>query len=134
MWATQYNTPNNLAALKFPGVVNDGRSFTSYDPEHELNDKLRKAHNIQTNRDYKRFLVDHAPDIMKRNMQAALVENRVWMPTEPQLKQGSLYLYKDVHDQTKPFGFESSFPKSMYMSREQLDDKKRRPLVPSVHV
>jgi hypothetical protein len=43
-----------------------------------------------------------------------------------QYEYGSPYLYKSIQDDTKPYGYEDTTSKQLYLTREQLDDKKRR--------
>jgi hypothetical protein len=127
MWATQY-TPNNLAALKMPGVVSDGRVFTNYSPETELNDKLRKLYDLKTNRDYKKYLTENTKEIMRTNLQHSMYWSNTTVPEGSNQQHGTPFLFYSVEDQSRPYGYEDSFPKNMYLTRQMLDVKKRRPI------
>lgn len=122
MWATQY-TPNN-DKVNIPGILSDGRLFTDYSQDSMMNDRIKKENNIKTNEDYRRFLVKHTDTIMQYNFDTMIQRNQ--SPQFPSVLHGTPHLYESVQDDTKPFGYEDSMPKQNYLSREQLDDKKRR--------
>ena len=118
MWATQY-TPNNVYA-NVPGVLSDGRTFTDYS---QMNDQIKREHRITTNEEYRKFLVKHADTIMQYNFDTMIQRN----PSEyPSVLHGPPHFYNTMQDDSKPYGYEDSGPKQNYLSREQLDDKKRR--------
>jgi hypothetical protein len=120
MWATDYVTNNN-ATSQFPGIVQDGRTFTLYNHETET---FKRNHGIQTNSEYRKYLMDHANEIMKLNYRTSILENKTPIVHQP-FQHGSPYL---IRGQEQPEGYEHSFAKEMYLTRQMLDDKKRRPM------
>ena len=123
MWATHY-TPNNDNVNR-PGVLSDGRVFTQYNTDSIYNAKIRKQHHIYTNEDYRRFLVRNTPIILQTNYETMVNINRMgYEQSTPDY--GTPKLYRSVQDDSKPFGYEDSTTKHMYLTREQIDDKKRR--------
>jgi hypothetical protein len=52
------------------------------------------------------------------------LENKSQIVHQP-FKNGSPYL---IREQEQPYGYENSFAKEMYLTRQMLDDKKRRPM------
>jgi hypothetical protein len=123
----------------FPPLMNDGRSVTNtWQPESTINADLLKSTGIQTNWQYRNFLVHHAKDIMEYNFREAsndvgyyrrpievdgMQTNRISdMNTTP-------YLYKSVNDETRPKGFVSSDLKDMYLTKEQLESRKISPVI-----
>ena len=123
MWATNYKTDNNLS-VPFPGILSDGRLFTDYNTESNMNQNLKQTNNIKNNTDYRRFLVQNTNTIKKNNFNKMILENRSQTRSVP--SYGSPHLFQGVDDTSIPFGYESSFPKNLYLSRQQIDDKKRR--------
>lgn len=124
MWATEY-TPNNVKDTKVPGVTCDGRIFTDYTTESTVNETIKKQNNIKTNEEYRRFLVNHTSSIIQTNYDSMIKQNDTHYGNN-QISYGPPKLYSSVQDDSKPFGYEDSVPKQMYISREQLNDKKRR--------
>lgn len=123
MWATQY-TPNN-DNIKNPGIVSDGRLFTEYSTDSIYNAKIRKRHHIYTNEDYRRFLVRNTAVILQTNYETMVNINH--MGNEHNTPEyGPPKLYQNIQDDTKHFGYEDTATKQMYLTREQIDDKKRR--------
>jgi hypothetical protein len=127
MWATNYRTSNNLS-VPFPGIQSDGRLFTDYNMDSKMNENLKRTNNIKNNSDYRRFLVQNTNTIMKYNFNNMILENRTPNPTGNTPSYGSPYLFKGSDDTTIPYGYETSYPKMIYLSRQELDDKKRRPI------
>jgi hypothetical protein len=120
MWATQ-----NFPQANMPGVVSDGRLFTNYRSEASVGDTLKKENSLKSNEEYRKFLVQNTDSIMKYNYDHMANENK----TDYQHRQydyGRPYLYTNIQDDSKPYGYEDSTSKQIYLTREQLDDKKRR--------
>ena len=123
MWATEY-TPNNVKDAKTPGVTSDGRLFTDYITDSNLNEKIKQENHIKTNEEYRRFLVKNTSMIIQTNYDSMVNINDT--NYGHQISNGPPKLYSSVQEDSKPFGYEDSTPKQMYLSREQLNDKKRR--------
>ena len=123
MWATEY-TPNNVKDAKTPGVTSDGRLFTDYITDSNLNEKIKQENHIKTNEEYRRFLVKNTSMIIQTNYDSMINVNDT--NYGHQISNGPPKLYSSVQEDSKPFGYEDSIPKQMYLSREQLNDKKRR--------
>ena len=117
-WATQYNNPNNIN-LPYPGIIQDGRLFTSYSPSSIINDEIRKRNHIKTDQDYRSYLQKNATDIMNYNFKTMGVD----------LGRNVPFTFYDVNDRSIPPGFETSVPKNVYLSREQLHANQTRPMV-----
>jgi len=126
MWATEYKTDNNTTDL-FPGILTDGRLFTSYTPDAMHNDNIKRSNFIKSNTQYREYLTKNAISIMKTNFKSMTLEN-VYPEFDNRIQNGAPVLFKGVHDESTPYGYECSFPKNIYLSRERLDDQKRRPL------
>jgi len=124
MWATEY-TPNNVKDEKTPGVTSDGRLFTDYITDSTLNEKIKQENDIKTNEEYRRFLVKNTSMIIQTNYDSMINVNDTNYGHH-QMSNGPPKLYSSVQDDSKPVGYEDSIPKQMYLSREQLNDKKRR--------
>ncbi len=124
MWGTQYTPNNDKTNTNKPGILSDGRLFTDYSQNSMLNERVRKENNIKNNEDYRRFLVQHTGTIMQYNYDHMIKQNQP--DTFPSVMHGTPHLYDSMQDDSKPFGYEDSLPKQIYLSREQIDDKKRR--------
>ena len=118
-WGTKYTTTNNLN-IKFPGIIEDGRFFTDYSPSAVLNNKIKENNAIFTNIKYKEFLTKNATYIMDHNFQS--------MGTHD-LGSNYPYTFNGVNDNSQPNGYETSLPKNLYLTREQLTSNQTRPLM-----
>ncbi len=119
-WATNYVNPNNLN-IPYQGIISDGKLFTEYSPSAILNDQIKESNNIKSNVDYKNFLTKNATLIMNKNFNTA---GKIVGPIN-----NYPYVFNDVNDNTIPPGYETSLPKNIYLSREQLLSNQVRPLI-----
>jgi len=119
-WATNYVNPNNIN-IPYQGIIEDGKLFTEYSPSAILNEQIKESNNIKSNVDYKNFLTKNATIIMNKNFNTA---GKITGPIN-----NYPYVFNDVNDNTIPPGYETSLPKNIYLSREQLDSNQVRPLL-----
>jgi hypothetical protein len=98
--------------------VRDNRVFTNYIP-----DSVKETKRITNNEEYRRFLVQHTDSIIRQNYESVAKGNPVYLPES--VNHGPPVRF-NLDVQEKPFGYEDSQPKQMYLTREQLDQKKRR--------
>ncbi len=129
MWATQYKTANNLN-VPYPGILSDGRLFTDYSPSSVVNDSIKKMNGITDNNVYRDYLVKNTNMIMMNNMNNTAKENRLYINKQTN-QNGTPFLYQTIEDSRKPYGYEDSMPKNVFLSRQQLDDKKKRFIIPA---
>jgi hypothetical protein len=118
-WGTKYTTSNNLN-INFPGIIEDGRFFTDYSPSAVLNNKIKENNAIFTNIKYKEFLTKNATNIMNHNFKTSGAYD---------LGTNYPFMFNSVNDNSRPNGYESSLPKNLYLSREQLTSNQTRPLM-----
>jgi hypothetical protein len=121
-WGTNYVTVNNMT-IPYPGIIQDGRFFTDYSPNSVLNDSIKINNGISSNTKYKEYLTKNATSIMSANFNTA--------GTVRDLGKTYPYTFSDVNDRTIPPGYETSLPKNMYLTREQLNSNQVRPLLSS---
>jgi hypothetical protein len=119
-WGTNYVNVNNIT-IPYPGIIQDGRFFTDYSPNSVLNDKIKINNGISSNTKYKEYLTKNATSIMSNNFNTA--------GTIRDLGKTYPYTFSDVNDNTIPPGYETSLPKNMYLTREQLNANQTRPLL-----
>ena len=118
-WGTNYVTANNIT-VPYPGIIQDGRFFTDYSPSAVLNDSIKIQNGISSNSKYKEFLTKNANSIMSKNFKTSGTQD---------LGKTYPYTFSDVNDITIPPGYETSLPKNMYLTREQLNANQTRPLL-----
>jgi hypothetical protein len=112
----------------------DGRTYSSWQPEAVINDRIRQQENITTSWQYRQFLINNASDIMKINNQEACSE--LGLPTHFQTNatpsSNVPFTFKSAFDTNTPgFGYCNSNLKQPYLTREQLQ---ARMVAPSITV
>lgn len=119
-----YGTPNNVYN-NFPGITNDGSLFTSYQPAGQYNLSLKNAANINSNYDYRSYLQKNATNIIEYNKKYAYNFNCYFNYDKKSevVKSGNPYVFTSNLDKSKPFGYNDSDLKNLYLSRQQLNNK-----------
>jgi nucleoid DNA-binding protein len=104
--------------------MNDGRNFAGWQPGNAVNESIRRAENIKTNWDYRRFLTTNADQIMTLNKIDAVnmsghgsFEVNAY---EQENQRNVPFMYASVMDDREPFGYVQSDLKETYLSREAL--------------
>ena len=62
-WGTCKQGSNNIH-FDFPPIMSDGRNYSSWQPNAEMNNELIKTYNIKSNADYRTFLTKNADMII----------------------------------------------------------------------
>ena len=144
-WGTCHSGSNNIHA-DFPPIRADGRNFASWQPGGARNAEIRRNEQITTNWQYRKYLTQNAIDIMKGNMVSACDQCcscPARYPSEPShsdtsaknttspdtLRTTTPFLYKSCLQNTKPFGYETSDLKNIYLSSQQLEARMKTPVV-----
>ena len=138
-WGTCYAGSNNIH-LDFPPIMHDGRNYANWQPGSVINDRLRNEANIKSNWEYRRYLCNNADTIIKVNQLSACGDccaNTAQYTTQTtnangatttQTSNNSPYLFKSCMDTTKPFGYENSDLKNMYLSDVNLQSRMVTPV------
>ena len=81
------------------------------------------------NHEYRQYLMKNTNAIMQQNCDQ--VQNQNYIKTYSQGKNqinSFPYLFNGIHDEKMPYGYETSYPKEVYLSQQQNDSQKRIPL------
>ena len=128
-WATCYAGSNNIH-FDYPPLMSDGRNFSNWNPTCAINDKLMDGQGIQTNYQYRQYLIKNADAIIQTNQVAACDQCCKCQYGKNQAKnQSGKYIYSSCSDASQPFGYETSDLKNMYVSRQALQSRLTAPLL-----
>jgi len=129
-WATCYNASNNIH-FNSPPLMSDGRNYANWNPACKQNNILMNKQKIQSNFEYRRFLINNGKSLMKSNTKQSFDNCGVAQYGSPLYvdTNNGKYLYKSVRDGTQPYGYETSDLKNLYLTREQLQSKMNAPIM-----
>jgi len=119
-WSTCYKGSNNIYS-DFPAMMSDGRVHTEHDTSCDINNELQKSVGIKNNYDYRQYLINNGLDIISQNTESSQENSNVKLFAD--IANTSKYLFKSMTDTKKPFGYEESDLKNLYLSRKQLNSK-----------
>ena len=130
-WGTCYQGNNNIYS-NLPPFMNDGRVYSSWQPEAVINKRIQSEQNIKTNWDYRKYLQENGSKIMAYNNSSACnsLGIKVNVETGIESSNNTPYIFKSTYDTTSPlFGYHNSDLKSPYLSKEQLNARKIAPSI-----
>ena len=109
--------------------MSDGR-HTDWNPACEVNKQFIQQNNIKTNYQYRQFLINNGTNIQSLNTKKACDNCGVckYGPIFDRNNEGK-HLYTSCQDHTKPYGYESSDLKNVYLSRQDLESRMIAPLM-----
>lgn len=130
-WATCFSGSNNIH-FNFPPIMQDGRTYSSYQPEAVVNQRIQEVNNINSNWKYRQFLTQNADQIMQFNTTEACYTLGLnpHYATNATPSSNVPFLYKSTFDTSSPgFGYPASDLKNPYLSRQQLEARMISPSI-----
>lgn len=111
--------------------MEDGRLFTNYLTNSNLENKIIQNNNLKSNEDYRKFLMNNASRIMEINKLEHQNQTYKYTPNNDpnhlfmKLKRNNNipHLYDSINDVQHVYGYETSQAKESYLSRQQLNSK-----------
>lgn len=112
-------------------LMEDKRVFTNYMSNAVFNDEIKKANHFNNNEQYRKYLVNNAKEIMHFNRSSFMNQNFIYVPNKEYLnifnhtkKNSYPYLFENIYDKSKPYGYETNMTKNRYLSRQQLQQNR----------
>ena len=130
-WGTCYSGSNNIH-FDFPPIMADGRNYTNWQPGAKISEDIRADAGINSNWQYRKYLQDNADTIVRYNQLAACDQccaSNARYGLENESKNNSPYVYKSCTESSRPFGYENSDLKSLYVSSHQLQSRMVTPVI-----
>ena len=124
-WGTCYSGSNNIH-FDYPALMSDGRS-TNWNPSCERNEVLIAEAGVKTNTDYRRYLQQNAKSIMYKNWREVVDAYPYTVKRTPITSSASQQFVPKGND--VPYGYSESDLRNEYLSREQLDNKVKLPIM-----
>ena len=127
-WATCYSGSNNIH-FNLPPLMSDGREYSNYDPSCKSNTNLRNSLGIKNNYDYRQWLIKHGNEIAEKNRMSACNECSECIKSAAQAPKTQKYLFSSCADNSRPYGYENSDLKNMYLSKQALNSRLNAPIL-----
>ncbi len=128
-WGTCKSGSNNIH-FDFPPIMMDGRNYSKWQPGSVINEQIRKNNNIQTNWQYRSYLINNADKIIKSN-QIEACDECCYCPavkTNEQTKN-TPFLYSSCVENSQPYGYQNSDLKELYLSSYDLQARMIAPVL-----
>jgi hypothetical protein len=120
----------------FPPIMMDGRAIvSSYQPEAVLNKSLLKDLGIQSNWQYRQYLIQNGKDIMRYNYSESSNDVGYFKRYVDTPNQYSVpFVFPSFISQDVPNGYQTSDLKQAYLTREQLNARKVAPAITQAEI
>ena len=126
-WAI-YNKASNNIHPNFPAMMNDGNIYTDWDSSCTMNNNLKNSAGLNNNYNYRQWLINNANQVMQTNNAYAIGQSCVYKPPTTQQNTGK-YIFSSCSDKTQPVGYENSDLKSLYLSKNELQNRINTPVL-----
>ena len=120
-WATCYSGSNNIH-FNVPPMMSDGRIFNMFNAP-SANKQLKAGLNINNKYDYRQWLINNGNTIREKNYAMAKNESSECVESGKKMKTNDKYVYQSCLDNSRPFGYETSDLKNIYLSRNKLQSR-----------
>jgi len=130
-WASCYSATNNYN-FNFPAIMSDGRTYSSWQPDALVNERIQKQENIQSNWQYRQYLQHNGLQIMNYNSSEACYDLGLdsHVQTDKTPSDNVPFKFRNTFDTSRPgYGYCNSDLKNPYLSSEQLNSR-----LVSVHI
>tara|TARA_B110000261_G_scaffold77297_1_gene89221 strand:+ start:6188 stop:6637 length:450 start_codon:yes stop_codon:yes gene_type:complete len=129
-WGTCYSASNNLH-FDFPPIMADGRNYASWQPGAAISEAIREKEGIINNFQYRKYLIANADKIIKGNQLEACDQcsSTTSQFGSGKKMSGAPYLYGSNRDTSKPYGYQTSDLKNVYLTRQQLQSRQVTPVI-----
>jgi hypothetical protein len=119
----------------FPPFMKDGRVIVaSWTQDSVINNNLLASTGLKTNWEFRKYLTQNSKSILE-NFQAESLNDIGYIArysSAPEQHNTVPYTYKSYLDNTKPFGYQTSDLKELYLTSEQLNARKMAPAINSL--
>ena len=129
-WGTCYSGSNNIHG-GYPPIMADGRNFANWQPGAVINQNIKDSANIQSNWNYRNYLINNAESIMSGNLLSAC-DQCCYCPAKYGVDQptnSSPFLYSSCTDNINPYGYSNSDLKNHYISEYKLQSRMVAPIL-----
>jgi len=128
-WGTCKSGSNNIH-FDYPPIMMDGRNYSKWQPGAVLNEEIRKNNDIQTNWQYRSYLMNNADKIIKSN-QVEACDECCYCPSTKTNEQNknNPFLYSSCVEKSQPYGYENSDLKEIYLSSYDLQSRMIAPVL-----
>jgi len=114
---------SNNIHFDFPPIMMDGRNYATWQPSTQVSNDIKKQADLNTNWQYRKYMVQNADAIIKHNQMAACDQccscpARYGVTNEN--VHSTPYVFQSCSDKSQPFGYENSDMKSLYLSKYEL--------------
>ena len=119
-----YNSSNSVYT-GFPALMSSGHFPESTASKREL----KKNNGVKDNYGYRQFLINNADNLILYNQEKACDRCCGCLQNFKPRPDSQKYLFTSCNDSNKPFGYETSDLKNLYLSKKALQSRISAPIM-----
>tara|TARA_Y100000389_G_C17123427_1_gene346602 strand:- start:162 stop:593 length:432 start_codon:yes stop_codon:yes gene_type:complete len=127
-WTYIVKAKNNIHS-DFPPLMSDSTLFTDWNTCCKTNNKLKKSSGITNNYNYRQWLINNGNSVMRTNRLNACNNANVKPSINNIFQKSDKYIFRDCNDTARPYGYETSDLKEIYLSKQELNEKLSAPIM-----
>lgn len=117
-------------------IIENNQTFVTFQPGCKVNHDIREKHGIKSNSEYRKYLTNHAEQVIQFNQEQSLQMTGTInvKPFFNQLseslfgnssltKSNTPHIYSSCQSNEKPYGYEDSDLKQQFLSKQQLESR-----------
>ena len=126
---SKWQKPSNSIHDGFPALANDGNLYTDWSGAELMNDTIKKSVGITSNYSYRQWLIQNGVNMINSNTKSAEVDGCGHMTNFEPVETSNKYIFKSSSDTTRPFGYEDSDLKNLYLNDSMLQSRLSAPIM-----
>ena len=119
---------SNNIYTDFPALMSSG-GFPVISSAYQNNKRVKQKNNIHDNYDYRQFLTQNADSLILENQKKACDRCCGCLTNFQPRDNHNKYLFTSCNDATKPFGYESSDLKNLYLNKMDFQSRLSAPFM-----
>jgi hypothetical protein len=126
---SNYNNAKNNIHKHFPALMEDGNIYTNWHSASLTNDMLKTNSPHRDNYQYRQWLMRNAESVIKQNQVNSFADSCTNINKFKSTSNSSKYIFRNCNDKITPPGYETSDLKDIYLSKQELQERLKAPIM-----
>jgi len=129
MSSSKWHKPSNSIHTGFPALSDDGNLYTNWSGAASMNEDLKKSAGVTSNYSYRQWLTNNAIKVINSNLGSAALDGCGHMLNFNPVRESDKYIFDGTDDISRPFGYEDSDLKNLYLNETMLQSRMFAPIM-----
>jgi hypothetical protein len=126
---SKWQKPSNSIHSGFPALAHDGNLYTDWSGSESMNNTIKKTAGTTSNYSYRQWLIHNGVKMINLNTKSAEEHGCGHMTDFEPVENSNKYIFKGGDDTIRPFGYEDSDLKQLYLNESMLHNRMSAPIM-----